>query len=221
MSYLSYSDANDDVEGDLARGNGFTHAELETNRRGRIADRQFFRLMWRAIEPFRYALMALAGWLLLLVCAKTILPAWATRFIMQSSRFEMMASVAVITTACLGTLIVSSLKGIRRALLLLIDIARGKAAFVEGRVYLSREQKRGLGLHRVHGEDRHEFHYVLKNEYFPVTERGGGALVDGMRYRLYCTPLSRLMLSIEPARGADEVWDRRSSETAGQTAEAF
>jgi len=43
----------------------------------------------------------------------------------------------------------------------------------------------------------------VKSEYFDVDQEAHAALTDDMQVRLYYTPKSRLLLSIEPKIGSD------------------
>ena len=66
-----------------------------------------------------------------------------------------------------------------------------------------REDEGGLGLARLYGETNTNYWYVVKSEYFDVDQEAHAALTDDMQVRLYYTPKSRLLLSIEPKFGSD------------------
>ena len=80
----------------------------------------------------------------------------------------------------------------------MVDLNAGKAACIEGRGSPSREDEGGLGMARLYGEKHTNHWYVVKNEYFEVDEEAHTALPSGMQFRLYHTPKSKLLLSIEP-----------------------
>src|SRR5438309_1807540 len=58
-------------------------------------------------------------------------------------------------------------------------------------------------LARLYGETNTNYWYVVKSEYFDVDQEAHAALTDDMQVRLYYTPKSRLLLSIEPKLGSD------------------
>jgi hypothetical protein len=109
------------------------------------------------------------------------------------------AIFTVVTLTVAGAFLMSVLKSGRSVALLFADLKAGKAACLEGRVSISREDERGLGLARLYGEKHTNCWYVVKDEYFEVDENAYGALPPGEKYRLYHTPQSKLLLSIEPA----------------------
>jgi len=51
---------------------------------------------------------------------------------------------------------------------------------------------------RIYGENHTNYWYVAKNEYFAVDQEAHAALPHGRLFRLYHTPKSKLLLSIEP-----------------------
>ncbi|MCP5113534.1 MAG: hypothetical protein GY953_22090, partial [bacterium] len=86
----------------------------------------------------------------------------------------------------------------RSIVVLLQDLMAGTAAYIDGRVTISRAEEKGLGLNRFYGEKRVRCWYVVRSEYFEVDEEACKALPEG-KYRLYYTPKSKLLLSLEPA----------------------
>ena len=83
--------------------------------------------------------------------------------------------------------------------LLMVDLSAGKAASIEGRVSPSKAEEQGLGLGRLYGESNAKYWYVVKDEYFEVNPEAHGALPERTHFRLYYTPKSRLLLSMEPS----------------------
>jgi hypothetical protein len=204
MSYIEYVTTAHDVENplpELARTNHFTMADLEQNRQGKISDAQWMRLLLRALQPVRYTGGALLGWLLCCWVVKTVVPAFILMILAWLGMKGAGILFGAVTLACAGAFLVSVLKSARTTALLLVDLKLGKAACIEGRVLPSREDERGLGMARLHGEKHTHHWYVAKNEYFEVDEAAHAALPEGMQFSLYHTPKSKLLLSIEPKFG--------------------
>ena len=201
MSYIEYVTADHRVENplpELARTNRFTMADLDQNRNGKISDTQWTRLLLRALQPVRYTGGALLGWLLACWIVKTVVPGFILMILAWLGMKGLGAIFGAVTLACVGAFLVSAIKSAHTTALLLVDLKLGKAACIEGRVLPSREDERGLGMARIHGE-KHTHHWnVVKDEYFAVDEAAHAALPDAMPGRLYHTPKSKLLLSIEP-----------------------
>jgi len=104
----------------------------------------------------------------------------------------------VVTLACVGAFLLSVFKSARTMALLMVDLNAGNAAAIEGRVSPSREEEKGLGMARLYGEKHTHHWYVVKDEYFEVDQQAHSVLPEGRQYRLYYTPKSKLLLSIEP-----------------------
>jgi hypothetical protein len=201
MSYIEYvvSDyGSEDPLPELARANRFTMDDLAQNRKGRISDKQMGHLFFMALYPIRYPAMALLGWLTCCFIVKTLVP----DFVLMIAALFGMKSIGVlfgaITLACLGSLFVALLRGSRNLFLLVRDLSAGKAEFLDGRVTVSREESGGLGMDQFRNEKRMQTWYVVLNHYFEVPEAAAEALPHNMRLRLYFTPRSKLLLSIEP-----------------------
>jgi hypothetical protein len=199
MSYIEYVTA-DNLENrlpDLARANGFTMADLEQNRNGKISDAQWMRLLARALQPIRYTGGALLGWLLVCYIIKTFVPHIVLTTVAMLGR-NVFFVFGGVTLACVGAFLLSVLKSAGTMALLLVDLKAGKAACVEGRVSPSREDEQGLGMETFYGEKHTKCWYVVKDEYFEVDQEAHDALRSGLNFRLYHTPKSKLLLSIEP-----------------------
>jgi hypothetical protein len=199
MSRIGYVSADryyEDPLPNLARTNRFSMADLERNRNGKISDAQWVHLVLRPLLPIRYTGGALLGWLLCCLVVRTLVPRIVLWFLAMKGLG--IALVGGVTLACVGAFLVSALKGARTMALLIADLNIGKAACIEGRVSPSREDERGLGLGRLYGETNTNYWYVVKNEYFGVSQEAHAALPNGILLRLYYTPKSKLLLSIEP-----------------------
>jgi hypothetical protein len=199
MSYNGYAAAEPDFEDplpELARCNRFTLADLEHNRNGKISDAQWTPLLLRTLRPVRYTGGALLGWLFFCLVIKTVVPGFVL-WIMAMKGFGVYF-VGGITFACAGAFLIAVLRSARTMALLIVDLRAGKAAYIEGRISPSREDEGGLGLARLYGETNTNYWYVVKNEYFDVDQEAHDALPSGMQFRLYHTPKSKLLLSLEP-----------------------
>lgn len=203
MSYIEYVTADHRVENplpELARTNRFTMADLDQNRNGKISDTQWTRLLFRALQPLRYTGATLLGWLLFCYAMKTFVPGIILMYLSVVKGYGM-AFVGAVTLACVGAFLVSVIKSAHTTALLLVDVKLGKAACIEGRVLPSREDHKAQGtarLYGAHGEKHTNYWYVVKDEYFEVDQAAHAALPDAIQCRLYHTPKSKLLLSIEP-----------------------
>ena len=201
MSYIEYITTDQEHENsldELARTNGFTIADLEANREGKISDSQWFRLLIRAVRPVRYSGGALLGWLLCCFVVKTIIPSFVLWIISILGAKSIGVLFGAVTLACVGAFLMAVFKTAHTMSLLIADLKLGKSACIEGRVTPSKEDEGGLGMARVYGEKHTNFWYVAKNEYFEVDQEAHAALPAGGLFRLYHTPKSKLLLSIEP-----------------------
>jgi hypothetical protein len=204
MSYTGYVRADRDFEDplpELARANRFTTADLEQNRNGKISDAQWMHLLLHPLKRVRYTGGALLGWLFCCFIVKTLVPGFVLRLL--AMRGIGIIFVGGVTFACVGAFLLSLLRSGHTMALLIADLSAGKAAWVEGRVSPSHEDEGGLGLARLYGETNTNYWYVVKNEYFEVYPDALAALPDRMQFRLYYTPKSKLLLSIEPKLRSD------------------
>ncbi|WP_321477620.1 hypothetical protein [uncultured Paludibaculum sp.] len=201
MSYIEYVTSETrgkDALPELARANQFTMADLAQNRAGKISDGQWMRLLFRALQPVRYTGGALLGWLLCCFIVKTLVPDIILTIVSYIGAKGIGIVFGGATLACVGAFLVSVLRSARTMALLIFDLRSGTVAVLEGRVSHSREDEEGLGMARFRGENHTKRCYVVKNEYFEVDEEAFKALPDGLVARLYHTPRSKLLLSIEP-----------------------
>jgi hypothetical protein len=201
MSYVEYGHAepqSDDLLSALARVHGFTLDELEENRQGRISAGQRWKLWQQALEPLRFAAMTMAGWLIFLFVIKAVVPDLILWIVSLFAGKSVTAFFFVVTIGCGLALLVAALKCTSTTIGLIGDLRAGAAARLEGRVSISRDEEKGQGMRRLYGEKVGVYAYVINNEHFAVSQEALEALASGSRYRLYCTPRSRLLLSIEP-----------------------
>ena len=199
---MEYADHRfDDPLPELARANCFTMADLEQNRKGKISDAQRTRLMLQPLLPVRYTGGALLGWLLCVLVVRAVVPRIILWFLAMKGIG--IALVGGVTLACVGVFLVSVLKAAGAMARLMADLKAGKAACIEGRVSVSREDEGGLGLARLYGETNTNYWYVVNNEYFEVEAEAHAALPHRVQFRLYYTPKSKLLLSLEPKSSSD------------------
>jgi hypothetical protein len=197
MPYIEYADHGyEDPLPGLARANRFTTADLEQNRNGKISDAQWMRLVLHPLKRVRYTGGALLGWLFCCLIVKALVPGIILRIL--AMRGIGIIFVGGITLACVGAFLLSVFRCARTMSLLIVDLNAGKAASIEGRVSPSREDEGGLGLAHLYGETNTKYWYVVKDEYFEVDRQAHGALPAGQQFRLYYTPKSKLLLSLEP-----------------------
>jgi hypothetical protein len=205
VSYLEYitvdPGAGNPLEA-LSRVNRFSLADLEENRAGKISCSQRFRLLGKAWEPVRYTGAALFGWLITSFALSLLVPRamlWVAAMIFAKSAGVWLSGV---TFACVGAFLISVLKSAKTIALLLLDLMIGKVECLEGHVSGTREEEGGIGMARIYGEKHTKYSYAIKNEQFAVDEASYSALPQRGRFRLYHTPRSKLLLSIEPCQSA-------------------
>ena len=199
MSRLDYVIADNPFDGllpELARVNRFTMADLEQNRNGKISDAQWPRLLFRILQPVRYTGGALVGWLFFGFLVRTFVPS----IVLWLAGVKGLGTVFVlgVTLSCSGAFLFAILKSSSAMALLIADLSAGRAACIEGRISPSREDEQGLGVARLYGETNTNCWYVVKDERFEVEAEALAALPDRTHFRLYHTPKSKLLLSIEP-----------------------
>jgi len=195
--YVEVADRPDQTIEELARANRFTIEELKQNRKGKIADTQWIPLVRRALRPVRFTGSALLSWLLFSFIVNRFIPR-IVMFIAALLGSDLFVPIyGAVTLACVGAFITAIVRSTHRVTLLVADLRNGKAATIEGRTSPSREETPGLGLSRLYGESQTTWWYVIHNQYFEVTEDAYKSLPPG-RFRLYHTPLSKMLLSIEP-----------------------
>jgi len=201
MSYLEYITADDGVEDllpALASTNHFTMDELAQNRAGKIADGQMLKPALKALKPVYKSARVLLGWLLFMLIIRTFVPGLVLRLASMWLGKSLGVLFLLITLGCVVSFIVGVWHSGRLTVGLIGDISSGQAAVMSGRVVGSRAQNDTQGMDRLHGEKADVYHYVINNEYFEVGQAAYETLRSREAYRLYYTPRSKLLLSIEP-----------------------
>jgi hypothetical protein len=206
MSYLDSdrgfeSNTPDELLPALAQANQYTMADLEENRQGRISSDQMFKLGGRAAKPLIYSLGALTGWLVLLSVFHMLPDSLVTyaRHIVGAG-MDVKDRFYLLALGSIGVLMVGLAKASGRSFELIRDLSVGRAATLEGRVTPSGEEHDASAMARLYGDGEKvwEYHYVIDDQYFDVDKPSHDALAEGMNYRLYFAPHSKLLLSIEP-----------------------
>jgi hypothetical protein len=110
-------------------------------------------------------------------------------------------AVVVAAVISLGAVLVflgAFFKSIETTFFLVLDLAGRQAVCIEGRTTTSVDSVEG---HSIEAFERvNHYHYVVQNQYVSVTWEGHQALrnYSGSTCKVYLTPRSKLLLSIEP-----------------------
>jgi hypothetical protein len=205
IEYVSVGQTTVDLLPVLAKANYFTLADLRQNRNGRISGTQMARMASKALRPMIYVIGASLMWAAFLLVLSKLSPYVQFRIFRMLGSEGPMLVLGVL--GCLGAIVTTIVKTGRLTLGLLLDVATGRAAVLEGRVHPSREGfvELGVQLFRPRTADSEydpstpmRYHYVIQNEYFEVDLPAFEALAPRTNYRLYFGPHSKLLLSVEP-----------------------
>ena len=208
---------------DLQRANGFSDADLEANRLGKIAAGQIAPLVGQIVRPLARSFLVATGWSLLFLTA-----AWAISSglhldtqleapvgIAFFERFLLFRGLYVVTfvrlfalfmaLSCAGGFVIATITTAAMSFDLIRDALAGDAAVIEGRVYATEEECRGSAWDalreqwtRVHQERGKIYRYAIRDVALEVGYEAFRALSSGDQYKLYYTPRSKLLLSVEP-----------------------
>jgi hypothetical protein len=186
----------------LPKTNHFTEDELSENRLRRIARGQRGRLWRVALEPLRTSLSALLGWLIFLFVVKTFWSPVLFAMVEVAVGKSLYVVFAIVTVGVVVSFILKLLGSFGPLLNLVIDILQGEAVCLEGRVSTTSFTEKAKGLGQLYGEVIDNFVYAIGNEYLRVSEAAFLVLrpYSGSVFRIYATPRSRLLLSIEPVK---------------------
>jgi hypothetical protein len=154
----------------LAEGNRFTMEELAANREGRLTGRQARRLL--ALLP-----IVVPFGLLFVAVGVGMLRAWKFQGLLQV--FSIAFALAFLAGGVMPLML-----GLRR----LLDALARRVVSVDGAVKAELDSS----------GDSSTYSYRVGTMKFQVRPRAYPALVSGMAYRIYYTPLSRTLVSIEP-----------------------
>lgn len=186
--------------GDLARANHYKISDVQSNRNGFVSTRQFFRLLWQASKPARQAAWSLGVWIALLFLVARVFRGSLIRM----TFFHNYAFEAVgVTVSVVVALIVGIFNTTNQSWLLIKDLLTGEVTSVDGRLDPTWQEELGEGFKRIKREMVPAYHYLVRQERFEVPLEAYEMLRSKYEdyrpvVRLYFTPRSRMMLSIEP-----------------------
>lgn len=196
---------------DLARVNHFKQQDVLHNRNGFMSTPQFFRLLWQASKPLRQAAWALCVWIALLTLVTTMFRQRLMRLIFfHNYALEAVGVSISVVFAFMAAFIHTSDKTWK----LIKDLLSGEVTWVEGRLDPSWNEELGEGFKRIKREMIPTYHYSVRQERFDVQPQAFELLrfkYDDFRpvVRLYFTPRSRQVLSIEPLQADPAEYRRR------------
>lgn len=179
----------------VQEGLGYSGAQLDQNRVGRIAASQIPGLILTICRPFWGSLLATALWVPLYWIFLRPRRLIRTPFGMQFAELHL-----AITLGCLLTFFTLASRLVIDSVNLLLDVLDGKAAAITGRIRRSRNEAAGEGWGRILGHKGQVYAYALLDFEFPVSEGAYRALefVERSAFRVYYAPRTRLLLSMEP-----------------------
>jgi len=206
-----------DGDGDLDVAAGYYGRLLYfENRAGKITDAQRAKLMMQSVKPVVRALLTCLGWSVFLYILHVvgilglIFGMGIGGIRMMLMKIILIGFLGSVTFGCLMMLVGGLIKSGERTIGLMSDLSKGRVAVLQGRVWASRGEEMGEGLSRLFKRKAESFHYVLNDHYFEVSDVNAyEAIVEKEFYRLYFTPQSKLLLSIEPASAP--AWNSKST----------
>lgn len=190
----------EEFSADLARVNQFRPTDIAANRNGFMSTLQFFRLLWQASKPLRQATWSLCVWVALL----TIVSSLFRQRLMRLVFFHNYAIEAVTTSISVAFAFLAGIfHTTDRSWKLIKDLFAGEVTSVEGRLDPTWQEEIGEGWKRIKREMVKTHHYSVRQESFEVQPQAYELLrskYDDFRpvVRIYFTPRSRQVLSIEP-----------------------
>src|SRR5262249_50103141 len=159
-----------------------------------------FRLLWQASKPLRQATWSLCVWISLL----TVIGSIFRQRLMRTVFFHNYAIEAVTTTISVAFAFLSGIFHTSdKSWRLIKDLFVGGVTSVEGRLDPSWQEELGEGWKRIKREMVRSHYYSIRQEHFEVQPQAYELLrskYDDFRpvVRVYFTPRSRRVLSIEP-----------------------
>lgn len=201
--YAMYSATEDspDFLRRLGKALSFTENDLSENRQGRLSSPQMARVGIQGITPF----LGIAGMLIgLIVIAAGI--ALGSEFIISKIRW--MLTLGKYLVFALGTLFfgfvavcVKFIITSGRVFRLLQDLAEGRVTSITGRGTPSKAVDIEEGLAKLLNLKKETHCLVVRGEYFEVPPEAHEMLMEreATTFRVYVTPRSRYMVSLEMA----------------------
>ena len=193
----------------LARVFRFTDADLAENKQGRLTTHQKLTLLWTAITPFAALLVSLAGLIALAIGLYYVGPLITARIRLMLYFGKYLGFAAGTLFFGLIAFLIKLLLASGRIVSLVIDLADNKVSSVMGRLTTSKNEEIEDGLATLTKTKTRTFCYVVKGEYFEVSQDAWDAMHerDGGSYRVYVTPRSRFLVAIESAISDPEARD--------------
>ena len=170
LSSLANMDTESQLLQILAKVNRFSRDDLLANQSGRSTARQRMRLGWKFCQSL------VKSSLLSLIAIELFNLGWAQ------------AQLDFISRNIFNALIFALLAALSGTLALALDLIRGRVASVEG-----------LGQRHKTDSRQQVYTYCFGKLRFKVSGQAYNALLIGAAYRVYYTPSSKQLLSIEPA----------------------
>jgi hypothetical protein len=187
----------------LARTNRFRVEDLAENRQGRLTNAQKFRLWRRILQPvliFALVLLVFAALFVALVAVDE--NGYYLRAVLRESGWRIgliLLALLFLTVAFLW-----------RSSKLILDLRDGSVASAEGHVAkVFSTYYRGSAMF-----------YVINDLRFKVSNQAYNALVEHVTYRIFYTPRSKFLVSIEPT-GEQNVSQQQENTRAGLTTGAL
>ncbi|MBL8213229.1 MAG: hypothetical protein JNK87_21100 [Bryobacterales bacterium] len=201
-----YSGAEDSPEflRRLSRALAFTDKDLSENRQGRISNTQMARVSALGFTPFLGIAGTLAGLLLVVL-------AIAAGSEVVISKVRWMLTLGKPLVFALGTLFfgfvavcVKFIVTSGRVVRLLQDMAEGKVTSIIGRGTPSKSVDIEEGLAKLLNLKKETHCLVVRGEYFEIPPQAHELLMEreATTFRVYVTPRSRYMVSLEIANAA-------------------
>lgn len=165
----------------LAQTNKFRVEDLPENRRGLLTGAQKFRLLRRMLKPVLiFALIGLIFVALFIALAVVDENGYYLRAVLSQSGWRILLIVVMVAALTIAFLWRSSE--------LILDLRDGRVASAEGHVTktMSFYDKGGAMF------------YGLGGMKFAVSNQAYNALIEGTTYRIFYTPRSKFLVSIEP-----------------------
>jgi hypothetical protein len=176
------------LTGFLAQANQFDTAALTANRQGILAKEQAPRLYKTFVQGLILSAIAIGVTALFLVT-----------FLAPPNLTVAVRLPGVAFAVLFGGLFVWA--GVSQVLWAVLDLMANRVECVEGPV---QKQIKVSRTHSARGGTRQtsrRFYYLIDPQRFQVSERAYHALIEDLPYRLYYTPRSKLLMSIEPLAG--------------------
>lgn len=175
-----------EIQTNLGRANRFSLDDLVANREGSLTSGQARSLIVQLLG-------SLLTWLMLIALGALILAVLLNDFVQSERISPIWLIVAPCGAAIGGFMILASVSEGRKEVRKLVADIRGRKVWKsEGEVTKSIHEE----VDDEGGVDR-SYYYTIGRRHFKVSKAGYATLVEGLIYRLYYTPKTRRLTSIE------------------------